>query len=96
MTCASISLLFSAFLTAYFAPSVSAAAPSHKFPNGIRPGDGYSGKLEAYDSSPELRSRMTRFDLSAGWFYRDKIDEDLYFLDPRWCPANERVKGLWN
>ena len=72
-----------------FVPNVFAAAPSQNFPSGIRPGDGYAGRLEAYDSSPDLRARMARFDLSAGWFYRDKIDEDLYFLDPRWCPANE-------
>ena len=56
----------------------------------IRPGHGYPGRLETYDTTPELRRQMARFDLTAGWFRRDPLPpEKVYHFRPDYCPVNE-------
>ena len=55
----------------------------------IRPGHGYPGRLETYDTTPELRRQMARFDLTAGWFRRAPINPDTYRYEPDRCPVNE-------
>ena len=53
------------------------------------PGHGYPGRLETYDTTPELRRQMARFDLTAGWFRRAPINPDTYRYEPDRCPVNE-------
>ena len=56
----------------------------------IRPGHGYPGRLETYDTTPELQRQMARFDLTAGWFRRDSLPPEAeYYCNPAGCPANE-------
>ena len=69
--------------------SVNAAAPSGVFLTGVCPGNGYPGKLTAYEESPELKRGMERFGLESGWFRRDAIDPKKHRVDPRKCPVNE-------
>ena len=55
-----------------------------------RPGHGYPGRLETYDTTPELRRQMARFDLTAGWFRRDSLPPEAeYYCNPAGCPVNE-------
>lgn len=42
----------------------------------VRPGFGYAGRLEPYPASTELRLRMAKFGMTAGWFRRDELPED--------------------
>ena len=54
------------------------------------PGDGFPGRLEKYDVTPELKRQLERFSLAAGWFRRDKSALDM--LKPHeleLLPANE-------
>ena len=69
--------------------SVNAVAPSGVFLAGVCPGNGYPGKLTAYEESPELKRGMERFGLESGWFRRDAIDPMKHRVDPRKCPVNE-------
>ena len=56
----------------------------------IRPGHGYPGRLETYDTTPELQRQMARFDLTAGWFRRDSLPPEAeYYCNPAGCPVNE-------
>ena len=41
--------------------------------SNARPGDGYPGRLAPYPSTLELRKKMARFRLSAGWFHRNPL-----------------------
>lgn len=41
-----------------------------------RPGFGYAGRLEPYPASTELRLRMAKFGMTAGWFRRDELPDD--------------------
>ena len=42
--------------------------------SSVRPGYGFPGRLAAYDVTPQLKKHLDRFNLSAGWFYREPID----------------------
>ena len=54
------------------------------------PGHGYPGRLETYDTTPELRRQMARFDLTAGWFRRDSLPPEAeYYCNPAGCPVDE-------
>ncbi len=41
----------------------------------VRPGDGYPGRLAPYSATLELRKKMARFRMSAGWFHRNPLPE---------------------
>lgn len=58
-----------------------AQATAKEPPPGIRPGDGYPGRLDTYDVTPDLKKHLDRFNLTAGWFRRDPLAEGM--LDPR-------------
>jgi len=73
----------------FFLTTLANARQTDASPVGVRPGNGYPGKLEKYDVSLKLKQNMDRFDLQAGWFRRAPINPDNYFLDPERCPANE-------
>jgi dienelactone hydrolase len=53
------------------------------------PGDGYPGRLTAYEATPELQMKMDRFNLTAGWFRRAPINPETYRYEPHRCPVNE-------
>ncbi len=55
----------------------------------IRPGNGYPGKLAAYETSPQLQGNLERFSLTAGWFRRAPINPETYRYEPHRCPVNE-------
>ena len=64
--------------------SIALASPN------IRPGDGYPGRMEKYEVTPELKRHLERFDLTAGWFRRDPLPpEKVYHFRPDYCPVNE-------
>ena len=42
--------------------------------DSIRPGHGFPGRLAAYPVTPQLKGRLERFNLTAGWFYRDPVN----------------------
>ena len=54
-----------------------AQATAKEPPPGIRPGDGYPGRLDAYDVAPELKRNLDRFNLTAGWFHREPLAEGM-------------------
>ena len=39
-------------------------------------GYGYPGRLDPYDISVELKSRLDKFGMTAGWFRRDAVSAD--------------------
>ncbi len=45
-----------------------------EFPS-VRSGDGYPGRLAPYSATLELRKKMARFRMSAGWFHRNPLPE---------------------
>ena len=49
------------------------AAANAGAPEGPRPGDGCPGRLEPYAESPELKARMSRYGMTAGWYRRDPL-----------------------
>jgi Predicted peptidase len=43
----------------------------------VRPGDGFPGRLEKYDVTPQLKTHLERFNLTAGWFRREHVGAEL-------------------
>ena len=39
----------------------------------VKVGDGYPGRLAPYPATLELRKKMARFRMSAGWFHRNPL-----------------------
>ena len=59
--------LICGFIGTLFLSSTYGAIPS------VRPGDGYPGRLAPYPTTLELRKKMARFRMSAGWFHRNPL-----------------------
>jgi len=59
------------------------------YPQNVRPGHGYPGRLEVCEITPDLQMKMDRFDLTAGWFRRAPINPETYRYEPHRCPVNE-------
>jgi len=56
----------------------------------LRPGNGYPGRLEPYDVTPQLKEHLDRFNLTAGWYRREPLDaEKWYRRDANLLLANE-------
>ena len=70
-------------------PPFIAVPHPDSFTQGPRPGNGYPGRLTAYETTPELQMKMDRFGLTAGWFRRAPIDPETYRYEPHCCPVNE-------
>lgn len=63
--------------------------PRKGYPSVERLGNGYPGRVMAYETTPELQALLDRYQMTAGWFRRAAIDPEEYFLDLDKCPVNE-------